>query len=71
MKEDILNEESKITQRFTIKKIINRLYKKVIEIENKFNGCRLFWELMNIAIDLDSFSTSEFCYTNYIYIYFN
>ena len=70
MKEDILNEESKITQRFTIKKIINRLYKKVIEIENKFNRCRLFWELMNIALDLDSFSMCEFCYTNYIYIYF-
>ena len=44
-----------------IKKIINILYREVVEIENKFNKCRLFWKLMNIALDLDSFNMSEFC----------
>ena len=34
---------------------------EVVEIENKFNRCRLFWKLMNIALDLDSFSMNEFC----------
>ena len=39
----------------------NRMYREVSEIENKFNRCRLFLELMNIALYLDSFSISEFC----------
>ena len=56
MKEDTLNGNLS-----KIKKIIDILYRKVIEIENKFNRCRLFWKLMNIALDLDSFSMSEFC----------
>ena len=44
-----------------IKKIINILYREAIEIENKFNRCSRLWKIMNIALDLDSFSMSEFC----------
>ena len=50
-----------------IKKIINILYKEFIKIENKFNRCKIFWKLMNIALDLDSFRMSTFCF-NQLYI---
>ena len=57
MKEVILNEQSKITQRLRIISIdcIGKL--SIL----KTNLIGVDWNLMNIALYLDSFSMSEFC----------
>ena len=59
MKEDILNVESKIT--LILRKIWMYCIGKLSKLKTNVIGVVFFWELMNIAFDLDSFGLREFC----------
>ena len=59
MKEDILNEESKITP--ILRKLSIDCIGNLSKLKTNLIGVDFFWKLMNIALDLDSFSMSEFC----------
>ena len=60
MKEDILIEESKITPR--LRTLSLDCIMKLSKLKTNLIGVDFFFgKLMDIALDLDSFSMSEFC----------
>ena len=62
MKEDILNEESKITLR--LRKLSIDCIGKLSKLKTNLIGVDIFCKLMNISLDFDSFSMSEFYLAN-------